>query len=288
MVDAEERVEVDRVEGDDNYISVVQAIKLIPVIFNGNPKELRSFIEGVEAAHEVVHPRKHALLLKFIESKITGEAKDKLLARGDRQNWENVRAILEENYSVKRTLEYYAGVLFQARQGQSESVAQWAARIDSLAVELRRETRARMERLQIREGGQNYSDGAMKLIFELVKGTFVAGLRDERIRYVVKTKGEEESLAQIVETALQEECEVRSLHYKHNAGSSQWTSNRDRNTRPSNFPTQHIKREVNVAISSPTERNQCYRCLGTGHIARECRNTPQCNKCKKRGHDTRS
>jgi hypothetical protein len=25
---------------------------------------------------------------------------------GDRHNWENVRAILEENYSVKRTLEY--------------------------------------------------------------------------------------------------------------------------------------------------------------------------------------
>jgi Zinc knuckle. len=145
-----------------------------------------------------------------------------------------------------------------------------------------------MERLQIREGGQNYSEGAMKLIFELVKGTFVAGLRDERIRYVVKTKGEEESLAQIVETALQEECEVRSFRYKPNVGNSQWTSNRDRNTRPSNFPTQHIKREVNVAISSPTERNQCYRCLGTGHIARECRNTPQRNKCKKRGHDTHS
>jgi hypothetical protein len=39
-----------------------------------------------------------------------------------------------------------------------------------------------MERLQAREGGQNYSEGAMKLIFELVKGTFVAGLRNERMR----------------------------------------------------------------------------------------------------------
>jgi hypothetical protein len=31
-----------------------------------------------------------------------------------------------------------------------------------------------------------------------VKGTFVADLRDERIRYVVETDGEKESLAQIV------------------------------------------------------------------------------------------
>ena len=85
-----------RARRGDNYISVVQAVKLIPAIFSGNPKKLRSFIEGVEAGHEVVHPRKHALLLKFIESKITGEVKDKLLERGDRHNWENVKAILEE------------------------------------------------------------------------------------------------------------------------------------------------------------------------------------------------
>jgi hypothetical protein len=42
-----------------------------------------------------------------------------------------------------------------------------------------------------------------------MKGTFVAGLKDERIRYIVKAKGEDESLAQLVETALQEESEVR-------------------------------------------------------------------------------
>ena len=86
MADAEERTDIEQEEDDDNYISVVQAVKLIPTTFSGNPKELRSFI-GVEAAHEVVHPRKHALLLKFIESKITGEAKDKPLSRGDRHNW---------------------------------------------------------------------------------------------------------------------------------------------------------------------------------------------------------
>ena len=118
---------------------------MIPSNFSGNPKELRAFID------EVVHPRKHILLLKFIESKIVGESKDKLLARIDRNIWEKVKAILEENYIVKRALEYYAGILFQAKQGLNESVAQWGARIDSLSVDLRREARNRMERLQIRE-----------------------------------------------------------------------------------------------------------------------------------------
>jgi hypothetical protein len=48
-----------------------------------------------------MHPAKQPLLLKFIESKITGEAKDRLLARTERNTWEQFRAILEENYAVK-------------------------------------------------------------------------------------------------------------------------------------------------------------------------------------------
>ena len=76
-----------------DYITVVQAIKLISTTFNGNPIQLREFIEGVEA---VIHPSQHPLLLKFIESKITGEAKDRLLARSERHTWAQIKLILEE------------------------------------------------------------------------------------------------------------------------------------------------------------------------------------------------
>jgi hypothetical protein len=38
-----------------------------------------------------------------------------------------------------------------------------------------------------------------------MKGTFVAGLKDDRITYTVKAGREKDSLAQLVETALQEE-----------------------------------------------------------------------------------
>jgi hypothetical protein len=79
---------------DNEYISVVQAVKLIPKSFDGNPKNLREFCEGVEAARQVVHPTKQPLLVKFIESKITGEAKDRLLARTERNTRQQIRAIL--------------------------------------------------------------------------------------------------------------------------------------------------------------------------------------------------
>jgi hypothetical protein len=68
-------------DDETEYISVVQAVKLNAKNFYGNLKELHEFCEGVESARQVVHPTKYPLLLKFVESKITGEAKDRLLAR---------------------------------------------------------------------------------------------------------------------------------------------------------------------------------------------------------------
>ena len=77
------------------------------------------------------------------------------------------------------------------------------ARIDTIATDLRREVRNRLEKIERREGEDaHYVEGGLRLIGEFMKGTFVAGLKDERIRYILKAKGEDESLLQLVETAL--------------------------------------------------------------------------------------
>jgi hypothetical protein len=179
-------------EESSEFISVVQAVKLIPKSFQGNPKELREFCERVEAAREVVDPNMYPLLLKFVLSKITGEAKERLLARTEKNTWEQVRSILEENYAVRRTLEYYAGVLFTSKQAPTESVAQWGSRIDKMGTELMREASARIGKINPHAVGGNI------LVSELMKGSFVSGLKDDRIRYIVKTRSEDESLAQLV------------------------------------------------------------------------------------------
>jgi hypothetical protein len=258
--------------GEDNeFISVVQAVKLIPKNFEGNPRQLREFCEGVESAIQVVHPAKHPLLLKFIESKITGEAKDRLLARAERQTWEQIKAILEENYAVKRTLEYYAGILFTAKQTTTETVAQWGSRIDKMGIDLMREAKARIAKTNPR-----VVEGGIILVSEFMKGTFVAGLKDDRVKYIVKAKGEEHSLAQLVETALQEESEVRSQRYKGNYGNLTNPGN-SRDWKP------QIKREVNMVTS-----NKCFNCQRAGHKARECREKPTCGTCLKEGHTTKN
>jgi hypothetical protein len=204
-------------EDENEFISVVQAVKLIPRNFDGNPKQLREFCEAVESARQVVHPTKHPLLLKFIESKITGDAKDRLLARSERNTWAQIKSILEENYSVKRTLEYYASLLFTSKQGYSETVAQWGSRIDNMGLDLMRGTKTRIENVN-----PNAVEGGVILVSEFMKGTFVAGLKDDWIKYIVKARGEEDSLAKLVETALQEESEVKSQKFKGNNGNLTW------------------------------------------------------------------
>jgi hypothetical protein len=51
------------------YISVPRAVEFTPKVFNGNPLELREFIQNVEATYEVVDPADYSLLLKLVCAK---------------------------------------------------------------------------------------------------------------------------------------------------------------------------------------------------------------------------
>jgi hypothetical protein len=139
------------------YISVPQAIRLIPRSFDGNPAELREFIQNVESTYDIVNPLDFELLFKFVCAKIAGEAKTKLLTRTHVDNWDQARAVLEENYSVRRTLDYHAHKAFSSKQGQFETISQWGVRMDSICGELQRSARKHMEDLywtdEKREGG---------------------------------------------------------------------------------------------------------------------------------------
>ena len=90
---------------------------------------------------ELVDPIKYDILLKFVKAKITGDARSKLMVRDLRHSWEVVRAILEENYATRRTLDYYACKMFSARQSKNESIASLVHKIDELQTDLREAAR---------------------------------------------------------------------------------------------------------------------------------------------------
>jgi predicted translin family RNA/ssDNA-binding protein len=55
--------------------------------------------------------------------KVGVEAKTKLLSRTHLDTCEQVKAALEENYSVRRTLDYYAHRSFRSKQDQAETMS---------------------------------------------------------------------------------------------------------------------------------------------------------------------
>jgi len=78
---------------ETHYGSVAEAIKLITHPFDGDKKRLREFIDNVDVAYEPVHPRKYDILLKFVKTKITGDARSKLIVRDLTHTWALIKGI---------------------------------------------------------------------------------------------------------------------------------------------------------------------------------------------------
>jgi hypothetical protein len=110
-----------------HHCSIAEAMKLISHPFDGDKRRLREFIENIDVAFKLVHPNKHEMPMKFVKTKITRDANSKFMVRDLTHTWALVKGILEENYAVRRTSDFYACRMFSARQQKYEIVASWEA-----------------------------------------------------------------------------------------------------------------------------------------------------------------
>jgi hypothetical protein len=188
---------------DDNprHCSIGEAMKLITHPSDGDKRKLREFTENVDVVCELVDPKKHDVLLKFLKAKITGDDRSKLMVRDHTHSCEFVKDILEENYATRRTLDYYACRMFNARQGRNESIASWGNKIDELQTDLREAARRVCRPEEIL--------GAVGLINHLGKACFIQGFSNERIQTIVRSRGET-ILSQAKEISLEEESAILS------------------------------------------------------------------------------
>jgi len=200
MNQPDSRNTMDPLQG--RYCSISDAMKLINQPFNGDKRKLKEFVDKVTTAFELVNPNEYSLLLKFVKTKITGEARSKVLVRDLTSTWCEVKQILKENYGIGRTLDYYAVRMFSSRQGASESIASWSSRIDTMQSELREAAYRTCKDEEV--------IGTMGLIKHLAKACFAQGLCNERIQTIVRSKGETALLPACIVTALEEESEILS------------------------------------------------------------------------------
>ena len=177
-----------------------------------------------------------------------------------------VIGILEENYAIRRTLDFYACRMFSARQEKYESVASWGSRIDERKTELREAAKRICKLEEIL--------GAVGLICHLGKACFVQGLNNERIQNIVRSRGESILLSQAVEISLEEECAILSNREKFMAaGNIIKCTNCNRLDHTAGkcvskvrFPPAAARAERKImSVMS------CYNCGRLGHIAKDCR-----------------
>lgn len=225
----------------NEFCSISEALKLIHTPFSGDKNKLREFLDNCDAAFSLVHESQHEKLLKFVKAKIVGDAKSKLLVRSTTDNWSNVKDILKENYSIRRTIDFYACTLFNARQEKGENIADWGSRIDSLQSQLKEAA--------VRILTPSHVSGAASLVQHLAKASFVQGLSDERIQLIVRSKDVDRlSLGDIVEICLEQESNQLSVRDKS-----------DKHLPKINSKGEHKRKII------------CHFCKKPGHIEAVCR-----------------
>ena len=103
---------------------------------------------------------------------------------------------------------------FTSKQGQAETISQWDARMDAVCGDLQRAARKHMEDLAWTNAK---GEGGGDIIDLFIRACFIQGLHDDRIKTMVKAKGNVNTpMAQLVEVALEEESSLRSERFKRN------------------------------------------------------------------------
>jgi hypothetical protein len=166
----------------EEHVSVSEALKLVAP-FNGNKREVLTFIANVNTAFEVINPIHADRLYKFILTRISGEPRI-AIAHRNLEQWEDLREFLRNTYVEKCTLDFHANQLFQARQEKSENISGWILRIQALGSKFREAA--------LKDCKQAERAGILTLSDRLRNICFTQGLHSDRIQTIVRSRNQDD------------------------------------------------------------------------------------------------
>jgi hypothetical protein len=108
-------------------------------------------------------------------------------------------------------------------------------------------------------------EGGGDMIDLFIRACFIQGIQDDKIKTMIKTKGNVNTpMAQLVEVALEEESAIKSERFKQYATERGNHSNQGQRA----FELKDVR----------TAAVTCYRCKKVGHMARNCRAPAECSR----------
>ncbi|XP_068989280.1 myb-like protein AA [Neodiprion pinetum] len=110
-----------------HYISIKDALEAVPV-FDGNPSQVRSFVQGCKDAREMVPPQVELSLARIIRDKIKGVAR-RVIENERFDTVDELTARINELYGPAKSVNLCQGELGKIFQRQNEDVVTYASRV---------------------------------------------------------------------------------------------------------------------------------------------------------------
>lgn len=115
---------------------ITDIIKLIPK-FNGKPEDLRVYLNKIDDLFSYIDNCDEALFVTVVKTNLTGEAANEIAEEEGLDTWDELKAKLTTSFKQKENHVNDIALLQQTRQGQSETVELFCARIKKVLTKLK-------------------------------------------------------------------------------------------------------------------------------------------------------
>ena len=228
------------------------------ITFDGEKESLSRFLNVCESVQSLVKPEDSTALFTLIKLKLTGKAynltKNRLF-----ETWDDMKSVLEELFSEKRSQGQWELELHSSQQKKNEKVTDFATRVENIMVNL-------IDSVTLGET-KAVSVHYEKLLRNQTKNVFIQGLQDPT-KIIVKARNPE-SFEKAVELAVAEEREylsqLETRKYSQNNSCEICGKN---NHITKNCFRNKIKPKNVLSFQSD---KFCKYCKNKGHLIEECR-----------------
>ena len=232
------------------------------ISFDGEKGSLCRFISVCESVMGLVKEEDKIALFTLIKLKLIGKAYN-LTKYRVMENWKDMKDILEELFSEKRSQGQWELELHSARQKRNESASEFATRVENILANLINCVTSG----QSREACTHYEN----LLRAQAMNVFIQGL-SENFKIIVKARNPK-TLEDAIELAVAEEREYES-HIESQRfirRESCTICGKSNHISKDCFKNKNKYKAPNLNVLSLNETKVCKYCKNKGHLIEECR-----------------
>lgn len=248
-------------------VNITVLIKFISR-FDGTREKLNPFLNNCRSAIELSSPSQTPILFKYILSQLDGKAEIACSLK-EFESFDQFEEFLQNLYGDRKHYAYLLSELQECKQGQRETVNQFALRIESCLSKLLSEINLTVPTSKKKTEKKGELAGRAAAMEDLALHTFVTGLHHS-LSTIVRCR-EPETLGEAISYACEEEKISLSLR-KQSYNMTPSYQPRE-NARFQNREFQNRPHPSNFQGPRPTNRSDiiCRYCKNVGHSIENCR-----------------